>query len=109
MAQEGKPSSEILTNPSLNEKREELQREIVKAGQLYGSPIDEKSLANTLESLRRQPVTAASSPQKLAEAMRLELPSNAGALLELMESKGIKLPSLRNLYDSLCRRTIVNE
>jgi 2-dehydropantoate 2-reductase len=99
MAQRGKTASEILADSSLNGKREELQQEIIQACQLYGSPIDVEFLTKNLERLRLQPVIVAPSPQKLAEMMKLELPSNVGALLDLMESKGLDLAKLRSLYE----------
>lgn len=99
MAQRGKTPSEILADSTLNEQREELLQEIIKACQLYGSPIDVEFLIENLEKLRLQPVIAALSPQKFAEMMKLELPSNVGALLDLMESKGLNLAKLRSLYE----------
>ena len=99
IAQRGKTPSEILADSILNGKREELQQEIIKACQLYGSPIDVEFLTKNLERLREQPVIVAPSPQKLAEMIKLELPSNVGALLDLMESKGLKLTKLRSLYE----------
>ena len=101
MAQEGKTAPEILADRELNGKREELQQEIIEASQLYGSPIDVDFLVKILANLRRQTVTVAPDPQKLAETMKLELPSNAGALLNLMESKGLEMTKLRTLYERL--------
>lgn len=100
MALEGKTPSEILADRSMNAKREELQREITEAGLVYGTPVDGEFLEKTLDSLRRLPVVAAPSPGQLAESMQSELPGNAGALLDLMESKGIQLPELRKLYEN---------
>lgn len=108
MAQEGRPPVEILLDEGLNAKRQELLQEIVEAAQLYGSPIDVHYIAKIVEGLSSPSVTQAPPSQKLVEKMRVELPSNVGALLDLLESNGQKLPKLRSLYDQLLIPHIAN-